>query len=191
MSSANYIVEAVIVDHVFATTEVMYKDYERCTFTGCDFTVCDFSGTVFIDCKFVRCNFDNAKINYVALRDVVFVECNFTSVNFAMVDTLLFGVSFSECKLDYSKFYTLKLKGSSFIDCSMVAVDFMKSDLTDVLFDNCDLYKSVFLEATASKADFSTSYNFSIDPEKTKLKRAVFSQEGLKGLLHKYDLIVK
>ena len=78
-----------------------------------------------------------------------------------------------------------------FINCSMIAVDFMSSDLTEVLFDNCNLRKAVFIDTIANKADFYTSYDYSIDPEKNKLKKAVFSTDGLKGLLEKYDLVVK
>jgi uncharacterized protein YjbI with pentapeptide repeats len=73
----------------------------------------------------------------------------------------------------------------------MIALDFMGTDLTEVIFDNCDLYRSEFEKATANKADFRTSYNYTIDPEKTKLKKAVFSLEGLKGLLYKHGIVVK
>ena len=67
----------------------------------------------------------------------------------------------------------------------------MQSDITEALFDNCNLHLTVFDKAIANKADFYSSYFFSIDPEKTKLKKAIFSQDGLKGLLHKYEIIVK
>ena len=65
----------------------------------------------------------------------------------------------------------------------MIAADFMSSDLTEVLFDNCNLRRAVFIDTIANKADFSTSYDYSFDPEKNKIKKAVFSMEGLKGLL--------
>lgn len=67
----------------------------------------------------------------------------------------------------------------------------MSTDLTSVIFDNCDLYRSEFSKAIANKADFKTSYNYTIDPSKTKLKKAIFSKENVKGLLFKHDLIIK
>lgn len=73
----------------------------------------------------------------------------------------------------------------------MIAVDFMAADLAEVIFDDCDLYRSEFDRAIAIKANFSTSYNYTIDPEKTRIKKAVFSINGLKGLLYKHDIIVK
>jgi uncharacterized protein YjbI with pentapeptide repeats len=186
----NYIIGKEVTNKIFGADEIMYKDFEECTFTGCDFTQCDFTGTAFIDCNFVGCNFSEAKINYVSLRGAFFNNCSFTGVNFSMCDQLLFSVEFKDCRLDYAKFYTLKIKGTLFTDCSMVAVDFMNTDLTEVMFDNCNLHQSLFHDSIAVKADFTSSYNYSIDPEKNKLRRARFSQDGLKGLLEKHEIVV-
>jgi uncharacterized protein YjbI with pentapeptide repeats len=112
-------------------------------------------------------------------------------VNFAMTDKFIFEVHFKKSILDFSKFYALKMKGTTFTDSSLVAVDFMATDLTDVLFNNCDLYRAEFDKATATKADFRTSTNYSIDPSRTKIKKAQFATAGLKGLLTKYDIIVQ
>ena len=174
----------------YAEEDVNLKEFECCTFNGCNFSQCNFIGVVFIDCTFNDCIFSGAKINHVALRTVFFNRCKMEDVNFAMCDKLIFEVHFKECILDFSKFYTLKIKGTTFIDCSIIAVDFMKTDLTDLVFDNCDLYRSEFALAIANKANFKTSYNYTIDPTKTKIKKAVFSKEGAKGLLFKHDIIV-
>ena len=171
--------------------EVNFKEFECCTFTNCNFSNCNFIAVTFIDCVFNDCIFSGAKINYVAFRTVFFNRCKIEEVNFAMCDKLIFEIHFKECSLDFSKFYTLKIKGTTFIDCSMVAVDFMSTDLTEVVFDNCDLYRSEFAKAIANQAHFKTSYNYTIDPSKTKIKKAVFSLSELKGLLFKHDIIVK
>jgi uncharacterized protein YjbI with pentapeptide repeats len=189
--SASYIIDAVYNNTVFKGNDIIYKDFEKCNFTNCNFTEAEFTGVAFTDCTFINCNFTEAKINYVAFQDALFTVCNFTGVNFAMVDPLLLSMEFKDCILDYAKFYKLKIKGTQFSNCSMIAVDFMNTDLTEVTFDNCNLHKSVFIDAIANKADFSTSYNFSIDPERNKLKRAIFSEAGLKHLLEKYELVVK
>ena len=41
-----------------------------------------------------------------------------------------------------------------------------------------------------TKRNFKTSYNYTIDPTKTKIKKAIFSLDGIKGLLYKHDIIV-
>lgn len=178
-------------DITYGENEVNFKEFESCTFTNCDFSQCNFIAVTFIDCNFNNCNFTSSKINHVALRTVFFNTCKMTDVNFSMCDKLIFEVHFKDCILDFSKFYTLKMKGTTFTNSSLVAVDFMSTNLTEVLFSHCDLYRSEFEKAIADKADFRTSYNYSIDPKKTKLKKAQFSIEGLKGLLIKYDIIVE
>jgi uncharacterized protein YjbI with pentapeptide repeats len=178
-------------DITYREEEVNFKEFESCTFTNCDFSQCNFIAVTFIDCHFNSCNFTSSKINHVALRTVFFTKCKMTDVNFAMCDKLIFEVHFKDCILDFSKFYTLKMKGTTFTNTSLVAVDFMSTNLTAVAFNNCDLYRSEFDKAIADKADFRSSYNYSIDPKKTKLKKAQFSIEGLKGLLTKFDIIVE
>jgi uncharacterized protein YjbI with pentapeptide repeats len=170
--------------------ELNFKEFEQCTFRHCDFSLCNFISVVFIDCQFFDCNFNGAKINHVALRTVDFYQCQMKEVNFAMCDKLIFAISFTDCVLDFSKFYTLKIKETVFKNCSLVAVDFMSADLTSVQFDQCDLYRSEFDKAIAIKANFKTSCNYNIDPEKTKIKQAVFSLNEVKGLLFKHDIVV-
>jgi uncharacterized protein YjbI with pentapeptide repeats len=176
---------------IFSSEDIKETEYENCTFIACDFTPCTFQSVSFIDCNFYECNFKETKINYVSLRGVQFTKCNFTAVNFAMTDQVIYEFHFKDCLLDYTQFYALKLKKIQFVNCSMISVDFMASDLTEALFDHCNLRKAVFMDTIANKADFSTSYDYIIDPEKNKLKKAIFSTEGLKGLLEKYDLVIK
>lgn len=175
----------------FSKSEINLKEFENCVFNDCNFSQCNIIATTFIDCKFNNCVFDNAKINHVAFRSAHFTNCQIKEVNFAMVDKFIFEIHFKECVLDFSKFYALKMKRTTFLDCSIVAVDFMSSDLTEAIFDNCDLYRSEFEKAIANKTDFKTSYNYTIDPTKTKLKKAVFSLNEVKGLLFKHDLVIR
>lgn len=104
------------------------------------------------------------------------------NLNFAMCDRLLFEVEFDHCRLDFSKFYTLPLHAAKFTNCSVLAVDFMKANLQAVLFDTCDLHRAEFEGALAQKADFYSSENYSINPSKTKLNKAVFAESRLAGL---------
>ena len=191
MNSTDYILNTEFKGIVYNENEISYKEYENCAFIDCNFTNCIFLAASFIDCKFVNCNFNGAKINHTSLRTVYFNKCKISDVNFAMIDKFIFEIHFKDCNLDFSKFYALKLKGTTFTNTSLVAVDFMAADLSEVVFENCDLYRSEFDKAIANKTNFKTSFNYTINPEKTKIKKAIFSLEGVKGLLYKYDIIVK
>lgn len=174
----------------FGENDICYKEFEKCTFKNCDFTKCIFIASTFIDCNFDNCNLNSSKINHTCLRTVFFNNCKISDVNFAMIDKFIFEIHFKNCNLNFSKFYALKMKGFTFTNTSLVSVDFMGADLSEVIFENCDLYRSEFDNAIAVKVNFKTSYNYTINPEKTKIRKAIFSKEGLKGLLYKYDIIV-
>ena len=186
-----YFVDIEYNNSTFTQQEANFKEFECCTFSNCNFSQCVFVAVTFIDCTFNNCIFNEAKINYAAFRTVIFNQCVIKDVNFAMCDKFIFEIAFNDCILDFSKFYTLKLKKTTFTNCSLIAVDFMSTDLTEVVFDNCDLYRAEFAKATASKASFKTSRNFSIDPTTTKIKKAIFTMQGLTGLLDKYDIIIQ
>ncbi|WP_086936325.1 pentapeptide repeat-containing protein [Chamaesiphon minutus] len=56
------------------------------------------------------------------------------------------------------------------------------------MFENCDLTDAIFQYTILEKADFRTAYNYSIDPELNRIKKAKFSRSGIAGLLDKYDI---
>jgi uncharacterized protein YjbI with pentapeptide repeats len=85
----------------------------------------------------------------------------------------------------------LKVKGTAFKDCKLQEVDFVESDLTNVRFENCDLTMASFENTILTGTDLRTASNYSIDPEKNKIKKAKFSLAGVVGLLDKYDIIIE
>jgi uncharacterized protein YjbI with pentapeptide repeats len=104
-----------------------------------------------------------------------------------------FGLSFSfkNCLLDHSSFYQTKIKKTTFANSKMLEVDFTECDLTSSVFDNCDLSRATFDRTIIEKTDFRTSFNFSIDPENNRIKKAMFSLSEIGGLLEKYDIVIE
>jgi len=112
-------------------------------------------------------------------------------LKFEHCNPFLFKVDFESCQLNLSSFYKLKLKKAMFRNCTLHEVDFTEADLPEVVFDNCDLRGAVFDFTNLVKADFRTSFNYSVHPETNKIKKARFSKEGIAGLLDKYDIIIE
>ncbi len=183
-----YIYQSTIANKCFTRDELNLTEFEECSFIDCNFGACNFLGVTFLSCSFRDCQFEGAQINHVALRSVKFVNCNLKNLNFAMCDRLLFEVTFDHCCLDFSKFYTLPLHGAQFSFCSLLAVDFMKANVQAVVFDSCDLHRTEFEGALAQKANFYSSKNYSINPSKTNLTKAIFSAEKLGGLVVHHQL---
>jgi hypothetical protein len=50
---------------------------------------------------------------------------------------------------------------------------------------------AVFDNTVLEKADFSTAFNYALDPANNKIKKAKFTTSGLYGLLSKYDIEIR
>ena len=72
--------------------------------------------------------------------------------------------------------------------CSMKEVTFTGSNLTQSSFENCNLDSAIFNDTLLAGVDFTSAYNYKIDPEFNSMKKAKFSMQGIPGLLEKYDI---
>jgi uncharacterized protein YjbI with pentapeptide repeats len=112
-------------------------------------------------------------------------------LNFHDCKDFLLSFRFSDCQLNLSSFQKLKLKRISFIRCNLEEVDFTEADLSGAIFDECNLHRAIFQDTNLTKADFYSAFDYSIDPEANRMKKAIFSRQGVLGLLNKYDLTIK
>lgn len=189
--SKNFIEDKTFGKTDFTSTPLPKGDYERCEFLGCNFSSADLTGINFSECVFKDSDFSLAKISKMALKDIQFKGCKLLGFPFEKCETFLFAVAFENCVLNLSSFYKLNLKKTTFKNCSLKEADFTECNLTEALFLNCDLAGTRFERTILEKADFRSSYNYSLDPELNRIKKARFSHDGISGLLHKYDIVVE
>lgn len=166
-------------------------DYENCTFSHCDLSGTDLSRISFIDCDFDNCNLSTARLTETAFKEVRFNNCKLLGLHFEDCTDFLFQVHFDNCVLDLACFYKRKLKKTLFRKTSLQEADFSEADLSGAVFDECNLAGAAFDNTLLEKADFRTAYNYSLDPENNRIKKAKFSQAGLSGLLDKYDIDIE
>jgi fluoroquinolone resistance protein len=166
-------------------------EYESCIFKHCELSNTSLLDTAFVDCEFIDCNLSLAKLSGSLLRDVKFKGCKMLGLHFETCNQ--FGLSFTmeDCTVNHSSFYQTKLKKTIFKNVVMQEVDFTGCDLTASVFTNCDLLRATFDNTTLEKVDFRTAFNYSIDPERNRIKKAKFSVNGLHGLLAKYDITIE
>jgi fluoroquinolone resistance protein len=172
----------------FTVNKLEKAEYEHCIFTGCTMLQADLSSVQFVSCEFRSCDLSNANLRNTSFREVKFMDCKLLGLHFQNCEKFLFSASFENCRLDLSSFYKMNMKKALFRNCRFQESDFTECDLQLALFDNCDLGRAIFFHSILEKTDLRTSYNYSIDPEQNKIKKAKFSKEGLSGLLDKYDL---
>ncbi len=175
----------------FSGEDLTYQEFENCTFKNCNFSGSDLSHSGFIDCVFDSCNFSLAKVKNTALKNVKFRNCKLLGLNFNECSKFLLLIDFEDCQLNLASFFNMRLKSTKFVNCSLQEVDFTRTDLSNSLFDNCDFNRALFELTVLEKADFRTSFNYSIDPEINRLRNAKFSRAGIAGLLAKYYIEIE
>lgn len=174
----------------YSERQLRNREFIRCEFIKCDFGKSDLKGNDFEDCIFTDCNFSLADLQGTGFRNAVFVGCKMLGVAFAQCNPFAFSVSFDQCHLDYSNFYGAKLRKTTFKNSSLKEAEFAEADLTASEFLDCDLSAANFSNTILDRVDFRTAMNYSIDPERNKLKKARFSALNLGGLLDQYDLVI-
>ena len=165
-------------------------EYEHCTFKQCDLANMNAAQYKFLECKFSGCNLSLMNLAKTSFQDTHFKDCKMLGLRFDQCHDFALSFSFDSCILHEASFFRLKLKKTTFRNCQLHHVDFAECDLTTALFDACDLKDAIFENTILEKADFATSFNYIIDPEVNRIKKATFSQNGLHGLLMKYDIII-
>lgn len=188
---ANYFEDEKFENQKFSGTDIINCEYEVCTFRNCSFDRADLSETKFMECEFSGCNFSNAKTSNTSFRDIRFINCKMLGLRFDECNEFGLSFEFDKCILNHSTFIGLKIMNTLFKETKLIEVDFTGSDLTGSVFIECDLSRAFFNRTILEKADLKSAYNFSIDPESNRLKKARFSLHGLEGLLDKYGIIVE
>lgn len=178
-----------IYDETFeGLNTLQIAEYESCTFRNCRFADVNLSNFNFEDCQFIDCDLSSCKLGQTALKEVKFQNCKLLGLRFDDCNPFLLAMEFVDCQVNFSSFYQLKIPKTKFSNCKLQEVEWVQTDLTESIFDNCDFERSVFEDTNLLGADFRTSYNFAIDPEKNNIRQAKFSLQGLPNLLTKHKI---
>jgi fluoroquinolone resistance protein len=179
-------------EQIIAKEKPLVKgEYEQCVFRNCDFNFSDWRGFKFIDCQFIDCNLSMANLSAAVMNVVHFQGCKLLGIQWFQCDKLSFIVSFKECQLANGSFYKTILKKARFENCDLTEVDFAEADCREVIFDCVNLSGAVFDNTNLSKANFTTAYNFNINPNRNRVKGAIFEVSNLSGLLSEYKLDIR
>ncbi len=168
----------------------LVREYDGCEFVSCDFSGLSLAGIRFIECRFKSCNLSLVDLNGTALQDITFNNCKMLGMRFDLCSDFALKVHFSNCVLDNSSFFRAKLKNTRFENCRMCDTDLTETNLQGAFFSDCDFLGATFDNTDLQGADLTTAFNYSIDPERNRLKKARFSLAGLPGLLHQYGIEV-
>lgn len=184
-------IEDQTIENLQSPDELELANYENCSFQSCVLANGDFSNIKFSDCTFKQCDLSMAVLEKTAFQNVTFIDCKLLGIAFEHCNPLLLAMRFEQCQLNFSSFFEQQLKGTLFKDCQLHEVDFSQANLSKAQFVKCDLQDATFDQTVLEQADFSSAFNYRIDPENNRIKRARFAPSGLAGLLKKYDIVVE
>lgn len=176
---------------IYFDKKISNREFDGCIFKNCDFSNNIFLECVFIDCEFIDCNLAMVKFPASSLKTVSFKKSKLIGIRFDECQDFLFSVAFEDSILDYCWFTNKKLQKTKFENCSLRDANFSAADLTSAFFANTNLEGAIFDETILAAANFTTAYNYKIDPENNPMRKAKFSIAGIPGLLEKYDIKIE
>lgn len=182
----------VFLDKTFENLKSLeLGEYENCIFKSCDFSETNFMNYKFIQCEFKECNLSMMRIPNTFIQSTHFFNCKMLGIRFSDCNPFGLSFSFKNCIMNHCDFYQTEIPKTLFKECQLHDVEFSNCDLRESIFKECDLNGSVFNQSILEKVDFRTAHNFTIQPNKNRIKKAKFSANNLRGLLDQFDLIIE
>lgn len=166
-------------------------EFYNCTFSNLDLSERDLREGTFENCSFKNVRLNNNKLDGVRFLGVVFLDSELISLNFTKINQFVIDINIENSYLKYCNFSDLnlgkmKIQSSSLIESICFQTNFEKgsfkgTDLNGTTFDRCNL----------EKVDFRGSENYTINLNENKIKGAIFSEDGLAGLLKNFEIKIK
>ncbi len=133
----------------------------------------------FNECKFVKMAFLSVELSNVSFVDIIFEGCDFSNSSFELCSFI--RCQFKNCKLVGANIYDSTLKDVKF-NGILDYINFASNKFKNVLFVECSIAESRFLENTFSNAYFEQSNMKNIEFYKTSLNKVDLTTDIIDGL---------
>ncbi len=175
-----------------SSQEIVSSTFSNCIFKNCNLFQTNLSGSTFADCKFGNCNVSMVGFKGVHFNNVEFTNCKLMGDNFEFCKfNFNFSARFINCVLELTNFSAVKIYGCSFKGSTFKKASFIGSKMVKCDFSSCDFEEAIFDNTDLSESNFKHAINYSIDPNKNKLKKAIFSMPDVVGLLGNLDIRIE
>lgn len=167
-------------------------EFEECRFSNCNFTEARFQDCKFYDCRFEGCNLSLIELTGSRLFGVTFQESKLVGVNWTKADWAVYHVDFElafrNCILNDASFFGLTLNDLILSECKLCDADFREGNFDGSTMTYCDFTRSLFLDTSLLRADFSDSSGYAINVLENHVKGARFSRYEALNLLECLDI---
>jgi fluoroquinolone resistance protein len=187
----NFIADQTFHNQDYTEETLPLGKYDNCRFEHCRFGGSSLEGREFSDCTFDNCDLTGVTLGETAFKTVSFQDCKLLALRFEHCRDFLFAIHGKASTFDYSSFVGLNLRQSSFESCTFQEVDFSEASLHKLNLKACDFSRATFQDTDLREVDFFTARNFLINPKENRVKGAIFSQDGLPGLVGSFGIVIR
>lgn len=174
----------------FSKQSLESQKFNHCVFQNCHFSETSLWNSIFSSCTFEKCHLSLIKLDGCRIQDTQFSDCKIVGADFFKCEKTFLSMGFKSCLIQYGNFTDLNMKNFHFSSCKLLECHFINTILKGSHFENSDLSGTVFHHCDLSKADFSTAFNYAIDPRTNIITKAKFSLSEAMKLLDGFDIIL-
>jgi uncharacterized protein YjbI with pentapeptide repeats len=157
---------------IFDNANLRKAVFRKTSLQNTNFSKTGLKKTEFINCKLHNCTFENADLGSakIELTDIYCSKFNdIDSDNFYLINSEITKSSFGQSCFNHANF-----KGLNFKNCAMKNCQISSSELDEVDFINCDIYKLDLNNTSVYSLNFSKSTLTSVDLSQFDLPNTVF-----------------
>ena len=182
---------------IFTDINCDNHDIHNTEFQDCQFIASSFIETQFINCSFTNCLIKKSNLSLLSVHQSSFSTTRFEEskcigINWTKVHTKpSIQLYFKKCDIGHSSFVGLNCKQSQFIQCRAFETNFSETTLQNASFKGCNLEGSLFNNSDLTRCDFTEATNYHINSKTNVLTKAKFSLPEAMSLLETLDIILE
>lgn len=133
--------------------KIKFVNFNECKFVKMSFLSVEFSNVSFVDTIFEGCDFSNSSFELCSFIRCQFKNCKLVGAN--IYDSTLKDVKFNGI-LDYINFASNKLKNVLFVECSIAESRFLENTFSNIYFEQSNMKNIEFYKTSLNKVDLTT-----------------------------------
>ena len=152
--------------------KIKFVNFNECKFVKMSFLSVEFSNVSFVDTIFEGCDFSNSSFELCSFIRCQFKNCKLVGAN--IYDSTLKDVKFNGI-LDYINFASNKLKNVLFVECSIAESRFLENTFSIIYFEQSNMKNIEFYKTSLNKVDLTTDIIDGLNASLTDVKGLIIS----------------
>lgn len=152
--------------------KIKFVNFNECKFVKMAFLSVELSNVSFVDTIFEGCDFSNSSFELCSFIRCQFKNCKLVGAD--IYDSTLKDVKFNGI-LDYINFASNKFKNVLFVECSIAESRFLENTFLNVYFEQSNMKNIEFYKTSLNKVDLTTDIIDGLNASLTDVKGLIIS----------------